>query len=86
MFSQSQSYHGGVDASRDASLLGHERDRFRPVALPALAAAVHVAASAAKAARAKLVARQPRPSCTRTTPRRDRSGRRPGLRVSGMPC
>lgn len=34
-----------------------DRENFRPVALPALAAAVHVSSSAVKAARAKAEAR-----------------------------
>ncbi|GEO98058.1 hypothetical protein [Methylobacterium haplocladii] len=51
--------------SQDAAYLGSRgtddsrgRESFRPVALPALAAAVHIHSLAAQAARTKLAARQ----------------------------
>lgn len=47
------------DATLDgqhASSAGHDRARFHPVALPALAAAVHIGATAARDARSKLAA------------------------------
>ena len=57
----SESNDVALHPGRGAPSVGQDREGFRPVALPALAAAVHVAASAAKAARDKLLARAPRP-------------------------
>ena len=61
MFPASQSNTVALQPGRGASIDAQDREGFRPVALPALAAAVHVAASAAKSARDKLLARKPKP-------------------------
>lgn len=62
MFPASQSNNVALQPGRGASVDAQDREGFRPVALPALAAAVHVAASAAKAARDRLLlARKPKP-------------------------
>ncbi|CAA2103931.1 hypothetical protein MBUL_02446 [Methylobacterium bullatum] len=47
-----------ISSTHQASGLVTGREGFRPVALPALAAAVHVSASAAKEAARKIAARR----------------------------
>ncbi|WP_155912001.1 hypothetical protein [Methylobacterium sp. 77] len=52
-----QNQRVATSSTHRASGLVTDREGFRPVALPALAAAVHVAASAAKQAALKVAAR-----------------------------
>lgn len=62
MFSASQSNDVALQSGRGMSVDAQDREGFRPVALPALAAAVYVASSAAKSARdRRLLARKPKP-------------------------
>ncbi|GJE15964.1 hypothetical protein [Methylobacterium marchantiae] len=53
-----QNQREAIPSTRLASGLVPHREGFRPVALPALAAAVHVAAAAAKDAALKVAARR----------------------------
>jgi hypothetical protein len=57
MYSSYRSQDGAQSGSRGSDNT-QSRDAFRPVALPALAAAVHVQNAAAETARAKLAARR----------------------------
>jgi hypothetical protein len=56
MYSDDRSQDGAAQSSARGSVEGQGRESFRPVALPALAAAVHI--QSAEAARAKLAARR----------------------------
>lgn len=53
-----QNQRAAISSTPRASGLVTDREGFRPVALPALAAAVHVSASAAKEAARKIAARR----------------------------
>lgn len=53
MYASNRSQDGGPQSGVRGSDDGRSRDGFRPVALPALAAAVHIHSAAAETARAK---------------------------------